>query len=322
MTLTWRPHEALKDNAPMNATALIAEDEPILAQALSKQLQRHWPELQLLPVATDGGQAVDTALAELPDVLFMDIQMPVKNGLDAAEQVMDQWPASHPLPLLVFVTAYDEYAVAAFERSAVDYVLKPIQSERLAATCERLARLLKLRALAQGAMVPTGPDGADQDDTNTAPDAADQAIEALRALQSLAQPGTDPAETEAEEETPATRPSTRSPLKIIQVAIGNNLRMVPVDEVLYFEAADKYVRLVTANTDAHGGADLLIRTPLRELVPRLDGEQFWQVHRSIVVNVFAIERVNREHGRLRVHIKGRSESLEVSRMYSQLFKAM
>lgn len=298
----------------MNATALIAEDEPLLAQALSKQLQRHWPELRLLPVATDGGQAVDTALAELPDMLFMDIQMPVKNGLDAAEQVMDQWPASHPLPLLVFVTAYDEYAVAAFERSAVDYVLKPVQSERLAATCERLARLLKLRALAQSA------DKAEPPDNN--PAVAEQAIEALRALQSLGQTDADTGEAETEDEAPAARPSPRSTLKIIQVAIGNNLRMVPVDEVLYFEAADKYVRLVTANTDADGGADLLIRTPLRDLVPRLDGEQFWQVHRSIVVNLFAIERVNREHGRLRVHIKGRNESLEVSRMHSHLFKAM
>jgi DNA-binding LytR/AlgR family response regulator len=307
----------------MNATALIAEDEPLLAQALSKQLQRHWPELQLLPVATDGGQAVEAALAELPDVLFMDIQMPVKNGLDAAEQVMDQWPASHPLPLLVFVTAYDEYAVAAFERSAVDYVLKPVQSERLAATCERLARLLKLRALAQSQPTATEPDSAQAEPLLEHPAAvSEQAIEALRALQSLGQTEPDPADTEPEDEAPAVRPGPRTPLKILQVAIGNNLRMVPVDEVLYFEAADKYVRLVTANTDAHGGADLLIRTPLRELVPRLDGEQFWQVHRSIVVNLFAIERVNREHGRLRVHIKGRSESLEVSRMYSQLFKAM
>jgi DNA-binding LytR/AlgR family response regulator len=307
----------------MNATALIAEDEPLLAQALSKQLQRHWPELHLLPVATDGGQAVDAALAELPDVLFMDIQMPVKNGLDAAEQVMDQWPASHPLPLLVFVTAYDEYAVAAFERSAVDYVLKPVQSERLAATCERLARLLKLRALAQSQPTATEPDSA-QAVPKLEQQAAvsEQAIEALRALQSLGQAEPDAADTEPEDEAPAVRTGPRAPLKILQVAIGNNLRMVPVDEVLYFEAADKYVRLVTANTDAHGGADLLIRTPLRELVPRLDGEQFWQVHRSIVVNLFAIERVNREHGRLRVHIKGRSESLEVSRMYSQLFKAM
>jgi len=174
---------------------------------------------------------------------------------------------------------------------------------------------LSMRALDQstpGTMEPDVP----------APATAEQAIEALRALQSLGQTSADPADTEAEDEAPAARPGTRAPLKIIQVAIGNNLRMVPVDEVLYFEAADKYVRLVTASTDAHGGADLLIRTPLRELVPRLDGEQFWQVHRSIVVNLFAIERVNREYGRLRVHIKGRSESLEVSRMYSHLFKAM
>ena len=303
----------------MHATALIAEDEPILAQALSNQLGRHWPQLQLLPVATDGGQAVDTALAQLPDVLFMDIQMPVKNGLDAAEQIMDQWPASHPLPLLVFVTAYDEYAVPAFERAAVDYVLKPVQSERLAATCERLARLLRLRSLDQAAAAPT--DAADA--SQPAPDAQEQALDALRALQSSTSPVQDEADADAEDTAPPLPTTgTRPPLKIIQVAIGANLRMVPVDEVLYFEAADKYVRLVMANSDAPGVTDLLIRTPLRELVPRLDGEQFWQVHRSIVVKLSAIEQVSRQYGRLRVHIKGRSETLEVSRMYAHLFKAM
>jgi DNA-binding LytR/AlgR family response regulator len=298
----------------MHATALIAEDEPILAQALSNQLGRHWPQLQLLPVATDGGQAIDTALAQLPDVLFMDIQMPVKNGLDAAEQIMDQWPASHPLPLLVFVTAYDEYAVPAFERAAVDYVLKPVQSERLAATCERLARLLRLRSLDQAATPPT-------DEAQAAPEAQEQALDALRALQSSTSPAA-PEEADTEDATPLPVVGTRPPLKIIQVAIGANLRMVPVDEVLYFEAADKYVRLVMANSDAPGVTDLLIRTPLRELVPRLDAEQFWQVHRSIVVRLSAIEQVSRQYGRLRVHIKGRSETLEVSRMHAHLFKAM
>lgn len=299
----------------MHATALIAEDEPILAQALSNQLGRHWPQLQLLPVATDGGQAVDTALAQLPDVLFMDIQMPVKNGLDAAEQIMDQWPASHPLPLLVFVTAYDEYAVPAFERAAVDYVLKPVQSERLAATCERLARLLRLRSLDQAAATPANA-------PPPALEAQEQALDALRALQSSASPAPEEADTDTEDTAPLPAAGTRPPLKIIQVAIGANLRMVPVDEVLYFEAADKYVRLVMANSDEPGVTDLLIRTPLRELVPRLDDEQFWQVHRSIVVKLSAIEQVSRQYGRLRVHIKGRSETLEVSRMYAHLFKAM
>jgi DNA-binding LytR/AlgR family response regulator len=136
-----------------------------------------------------------------------------------------------------------------------------------------------------------------------------------------------PTQEEADADVEDTAPplpttGTRPPLKIIQVAIGANLRMVPVDEVLYFEAADKYVRLVMANSDAPGVTDMLIRTPLRELVPRLDGEQFWQVHRSIVVKLSAIEQVSRQYGRLRVHIKGRSETLEVSRMYAHLFKAM
>jgi DNA-binding LytR/AlgR family response regulator len=300
----------------MHATALIAEDEPILAQALSNQLSRHWPQLQLLPVATDGGQAIDTALAQLPDVLFMDIQMPVKNGLDAAEQIMDQWPASHPLPLLVFVTAYDEYAVPAFERAAVDYVLKPVQSERLAATCERLARLLRMRSLDQATAPPT-------DATPAAPEVQEQALDALRALQSSTSPSAqEEADTDSDDVAPLPAVGTRPLLKIIQVAIGANLRMVSVDDVLYFEAADKYVRLVMANSDAPGVTDLLIRTPLRELVPRLDAEQFWQVHRSIVVRLSAIEQVSRQHGRLRVHIKGRSETLEVSRMHAHLFKAM
>ena len=305
----------------MNATALIAEDEPILAQALSNQLKRHWPELRLLPVATDGGQAVDMALADLPDVLFMDIQMPVKNGLDAAEQIMEQWPAAHPLPLLVFVTAYDEYAVAAFERSAVDYVLKPVQSERLATTCERLARLLSLRSLAPSGQIAAEPLPPGQEPAIEPP--SEQALLALRALQSSSEGAPEAGEADADEEAPpSARPLPRAPLKIIQVAIGPNLRMVSVQDVLYFEAADKYVRLVTAQSDAPGVTDLLIRTPLRELVPKLDSEQFWQVHRSIVVNLQAIELVSRRDGRLRVHIKGRSETLEVSRMYSHLFKAM
>lgn len=274
----------------MKATALIAEDEPILAQALSSMLKRHWPDLTVLPIAIDGGQAVDSALADLPDVLFMDIQMPYCNGLDAAEQVMDQWPSDRPLPLLVFVTAYDEYAVPAFERAAVDYVLKPVQSERLAATCERLIRLLRLRSLEQPSQ-----------EVQDLPDS----LTPLKALNTL---------------DPATTPAL-PPLKVIQAAVGTGLQLILVNDVLYFEAADKYVRIITERGDGQG-ADLLIRTPLRELIPRLDADDFWQIHRSIVVSVRAIERVSRVYGRLRVHVRGRSETLEVSRMYAHLFKAM
>jgi DNA-binding LytR/AlgR family response regulator len=286
----------------MTFSALIAEDEPILAQALSTQLKRLWPELHLWPVAADGGDAVDRALAERPDVLFMDIQMPVLNGLEAAEQIMDQWPADRPLPLLVFVTAYDEYAVAAFERAAVDYVLKPVSAERLRQTCERLQRQLATRQAA----------GATPDDEDDLPD-DDMAAPALHTLQALQQ-----AQSQQASGQPPAHP--QPPLKVIQAAIGQNLQMVQVQDVLYFEAADKYVRLITAQREA--SSELLIRTPLRELVPRLDADEFWQIHRSLVVNVRAIDKVVRQHGRMRVHVKGRDETLEVSRMYAHLFKAM
>jgi DNA-binding LytR/AlgR family response regulator len=285
----------------MNASALIAEDEPILAQALSNLLVRLWPALKVLPLAQDGGQAVDLALAHGPDVLFLDIQMPDRDGLDAASAIVEGWPAGKPLPLIVFVTAYDEYAVAAFERAAVDYVLKPVQSARLAVTVERLQKLLQQRT----------------------PQQEDGMLQALRNLSSSvgSTMAMAPDEAQLDPDGTGADASSLKPLKVIQVAVGTGLQIVQVDHVQYFEAADKYVRLVTLQPGTQV-ADLLIRTPLRELIPRLDADDFWQIHRSIVVNVHAIERVSREYGRLRVHVKGRSETLEVSRMYAHLFKAM
>lgn len=263
----------------MHALALIAEDEPLLADALARMLQRQWPELRLLPAAPDGQAAIETALAELPDLLFLDIQMPDVTGLDAAEQILERWPDDRDLPLIVFVTAYDQYALAAFEHAAVDYILKPVQSTRLGASVARLKARLAARAQGQ----PEAPH--------------------------------EPAMAEVADGAPE-RPE---PLSIIQVAAGQSLLMVPVDEVLCFEAADKYVRLITERS---AGQELLIRTPLRELLPRLDPQRFWQVHRSAVVNVRAIERVIRDGARLRIHIRGRADTLEVSRMYTHRFKAM
>lgn len=287
----------------MNATALIAEDEPILAQALSTMLLRLWPELRILPLAQDGGQAVEVALSSLPDVMFLDIQMPDRDGLDAAQAVVEGWPDGKPLPLVVFVTAYDEYAVAAFERAAVDYVLKPVQTARLAVTCDRLKQLLKQRS----------------------PQQEDGMLDALRSLSGSGAVGQgpladEPTQADMDEASPADS-SPLPPLKVLQAAVGTGLQLVQIEEVQYFEAADKYVRIVTSNPGTQA-ADLLIRTPLRELIPRLDADLFWQIHRSIVVNVKCIDRVSREYGRLRVHVKGRPETLEVSRMYSHLFKAM
>lgn len=292
----------------MHPTALIAEDEPILAEALALQLQQLWPELRVLPPAMDGDEVVERALHEQPDVLFMDIRMPGRNGLDAAEAITEAWPMDAPLPLLVFVTAYDEHAMAAFERHAVDYVLKPVQTERLASTCQRLQRLLAQRhpgGTATGerlALAAREPDQA--------------ALDALRALQEAEAEADGDALDDAPQEAAASR------LRVLQVAVGTALKFVPVESVLYFEAADKYVRVVTAESRQTAGADLLLRTPLRELIGSLDPEQFWQVHRGIVVNIAAIDKVNRINGRLRVHIRQQEATLEVSRMFAQRFRAM
>ena len=123
-------------------TALIAEDEPLLAAALQAELARAWPELRVLATVGDGISAVKQALALMPDVLFFDIRMPGLSGLEAAAELADQWPTTGPgacpFPALVFVTAYDQYAVQAFEAQAVDYLLKPVQAARLQKTVEKL----------------------------------------------------------------------------------------------------------------------------------------------------------------------------------------
>lgn len=268
-------------------TALIAEDEPLLARALAAELQRAWPGLQLLPTAPDGEEAVIQALAALPDLLFLDIRMPGQTGLEAAQAIVEDWPAERPLPLIVFVTAYDQYALQAFEASAVDYVLKPVQAERLAATCRRLQGLLAQRS------APAGPAAG-------AEDAA--LVERLRQL--LGSPGT------------AAAPAG-TPLQLIQASVGNAVHMVPVGEVVYFEAADKYVRVLTAERE------YLIRLSLRELLPQLDTQRFWQVHRGTIVRADAIAQALRdEAGRVQLTLHQRPERLAVSRIYAPRFKGM
>jgi len=267
-------------------TALIAEDEPLLAQALRAELARAWPELQLTEPAVDGDEAVERALAERPDVLFLDIRMPGRSGLEAAEALMEDWPAdAAPLPLIVFVTAYDQYAIQAFERAAVDYLQKPVQPARLAACCARLKEMLALREAARRA--PASP----VDD-----DAA--LLGRLRALLGAA-------------------PSAEAPLTILQASSGPTLHMIPVDEVLYFEAADKYVRVVTASREA------LIRMSLRELLPRLPADRFWQIHRGTVVRADAIATATRDDsGKVFLTLRQRPERLVASRLYAHLFRGM
>ena len=281
----------------MNPTALIAEDEPLLAQALKAELAAAWPGLQIVATAGDGRSAVREALRLLPQVLFFDIRMPGLDGLGAAAELADSWPADEaPMPQLVFVTAYDEYAARAFEAQAIDYVLKPVQPERLRKTVSRLQQALAARQ--QPAPSPA---------------VADEALERTLAQwrQVLAAAGAGAAMPAA-----ATAPP---PLRMIAAsdAGGSTVRMVPIDEVLYFEAADKYLRVLTATHE------YLIRTPLKQLLTQLDPDTFWQVHRAVVVRSAAIESVHRdEAGKLHLVLRGRPEKVPVSRLYAHLFRAM
>jgi len=259
-------------------TALIAEDEPLLAQALQAELQRACPDMQVVAVVGDGESAVTQSLAHAPDVLFFDIRMPGQSGIEAAAQLADEWPEGKPFPALVFITAYDQYAVQAFETQAIDYVLKPVQPARLARTIAKVRDIVAKR------------NGGDLEAT-------------LGQLRSLIG------------KVPERAPQPT--LNVLQVSVGTNIRMVPIDEVLYFEAADKYVRVLTADHE------YLIRTPLKELTPQLDASRFWQVHRGTVVRADAIEAVSRdEAGKMHLTLRGRKDKLAVSRLYAHLFKAM
>ena len=287
--------------------ALIAEDEPLLAAALQQDLARVWPELQVVAVVGDGRSAVRQALALRPDVLFFDIRMPGQSGIEAAAELADAWPDDLPFPALVFATAYDQYAVQAFEAQAVDYLLKPIQADRLARTVAKVQGLLAQRASAVAAT------GAPPAVPSAAPSAAlpspelEATMAQLRAL--LGAPGVGTA--------PAAAPAAATRLSVIQASHGTQIHMVPVAEVVYFEAADKYVRVLTAERE------YLIRTALKELIEQLDPQEFWQVHRSTLVRATAIATVTRdEAGKQHISLRGRPEQLPVSRLYAHLFKAM
>ena len=267
----------------MNATALIAEDEPLLAANLQAELARAWPALQIVANVRHGAAAVEAALVQRPDVVFLDIQMPGMTGLEAAQALSEDWPDGGPLPLIVFVTAYDQYALQAFERAAVDYVLKPVLPERLAQTCARVQSALQQRR-----------------DRHDAPA---QALEAtLAQLRGLLTSNAGAAPVQ---------------LSVIQAAVGAAIHMVPVADVLYFEAADKYVRVITVERE------YLVRTSLRELLPQLDMQRFWQVHRGTVVRADAIATaVREESGKVLLTLRGHKDKLTASRLYAHLFKAM
>jgi DNA-binding LytR/AlgR family response regulator len=257
-------------------TAIIADDERLMRDLLRTRLSQVWPELQILGEAKNGDEAVQLVHELEPDLTFLDIRMPGKTGMEAARDI---GAASQ----VVFVTAYDQYAVEAFERGAIDYVLKPPEPERLKITVERLKERL---AAPQGAAV--------------APADMSQTMSAM--LSQLA------------EKIAAPKPKH---LQWIQASIGQDLRMIPVEDILFFRSDEKYTCVQTASFEA------LIRKPVRDLADELDPALFWQIHRATLVNVNAIEGVTRDiRGRHLVLIKGRPEKLEVSRSFLHLFKQM
>lgn len=245
-------------------TAIVAEDEPTLRDQLVEQLGQLWPELAIVGVAADGVQALRLLDEHRPDILFLDINMPGATGLEVARQASGR-------SRVVFVTAYDQHAVSAFEQGALDYVLKPVSAARLFTTVARL----KERMAAPPARVDA-------------------------ALGHLSAP-----------------PAGRSYLRWINASVGQNLRLITVDEIDYFQSDNKYTRVVTADGEA------LIRKSLKELVDELDPQQFWQIHRSTLVNAAAIAGVARDfRGRMQVRLKRRSETLLVSDSFTHLFRQM
>ena len=264
-------------SASTTVRALIAEDEPILAAILAQSLQRLWPGLEILATAPNGLAAVEQALALRPDLLFLDIKMPGQTGLEAAEELAERWDGSQPFPEIVFVTAYDDYALKAFEQAAADYVLKPVGDERLRRTVERLRARLDAR--------------------KDSGDGLEQLVAQMRALL-----------------PPASAPER---LTTIRAAVGNLVRMIPVRDVVYFQALDKYVNVATADSEA------LIRLPLKELMAQLDPAQFAQVSRSSIVNLRHVASASRdETGKLTLALHGRADRLKVSPLFAHLFRQM
>jgi DNA-binding LytR/AlgR family response regulator len=255
----------------MKAHAVIADDEVHLAEYLKARLYELWPELEVDAVALNGVEAVAAIEQHRPQVAFLDIKMPGLSGLEVASRVLDGDDAPH----IVFVTAYDNFAIDAFEREAADYLLKPVADERLARTIARLkARLGK----------------------NEAPLEIAALVAALKDNLGGA---------------------TQGNLRWIRAGSGNQIRQIAVEDVLYFEAADKYTRVITA------AGESLIRLTIKELVEQLDPAVFWQIHRGTIVNGPRVESTVRDSsGQMSLRLAGSTDLLQVSRAYVHLFRQM
>ena len=249
-------------------TALIAEDEPGQREELGRLLAQLWPDLSIVAVCEDGLSALEALQEKRPQVAFLDIRMPGASGVEVAR-------AASGKVHVVFVTAYDEYAVSAFEAGAADYLLKPVTPERLKQTIERLRQRLASHASTD----------------------LSRLLEVLDAQLQVRQ--------------------NVAGLKWVTASIGDTVKMFSIDDVLFFQAQDKYVRVVTTGDEA------IIRTPLKDLVTQLDPEVFWQIHRSIIVRASTIDRVHKDElGHYHAKLKGSSEKLPVSSAYHARFRSM
>jgi len=255
-------------------TALVADDEPLLREALVRLLATAWPALEVVAQARNGREAIELFEAHSPDVCFLDVQMPGKTGIEAAQHIGRR---AH----LVFVTAYDQYAVQAFAEGVLDYLVKPVEPARLAATVARLKERLN-------ASLP--------------------ALDNELLLQKLAA-------------ALAPRPESQT-LRWVRASVGSTVRLIDVQDVDFLRSDEKYT-VVAWRDDAGAPQEAVIRSALKELIPQLDATQFAQVHRSVVVNLRAIDHVTRgENETAEIHLKGRKETLPVSRTYAHLFKQM
>ena len=257
-------------SCPLNKIrAILADDEANLLHYLEGMLHRLWPELEIIATATNGLEALSLIRDEEPDIAFLDIRMPVLTGVQVAQRVQGE---CH----VVFITAYDEYAVQAFESAAIDYLLKPIEESRLQQTIQRLKQL-----------------------TFSHPTSINDLAGVIEKLVR------DPAQ------------ASQQYLGWIRAGESEQTRLVPVDEVIYFKADDKYTSVVTRDKE------YLIRKPICELSTELDPELFWQIHRGIIVQVKQIDRIKRAlNGSCKLYLKGFKEALNVSRRYAHLFKQM
>ncbi len=251
-------------------TAIICDDEPRLAQALRDLLKAAWPELNVLALGQSGGEALGLIAEHEPDIAFLDIRMPGLSGLEVARQVV----SSDAAPRIVFVTAYDQHAIEAFEARALDYLLKPVKVERLAETVTRLK-------VSMNAGTPTTVD--------------QKLVEALRQISTV----------------------ERKFLRWLNCGQGSEIDVIATSEVLFFQSRDKYTAVITADKERY------VRTPIRDLLNELDPDEFWQVHRSSVIRVAAIERVLKDDvGRMRVKLRGTNELVPVSAAFTGRFRQM